>query len=310
MSIAFVFPGQGAQTIGMGRDLAEAYPEARAVFDEVDAALGEKLSDLIWEGDIETLTLTENAQPALMATSMAAMAALKAEGVSVEKAAFVAGHSLGEYSALCAAGALSLADTARLLRIRGKAMQAAVPVGEGAMAAILGLGIEETEKLAEAAAEGAVCQVANENDPSQNVLSGEKAAVERAVAMAKEAGAKRALLLPVSAPFHCPLMGPAAEEMAKALSEVTFNDPAVPLVANVTAEAVTDAAHIRELLVEQVTGRVRWRSSVEWMAAQGVTEAWEIGAGKALSGMIRRIDKSVATRSIGTPDEVKAASDA
>ncbi|MFG6563818.1 ACP S-malonyltransferase [Sulfitobacter sp. 1A13421] len=307
MSIAFVFPGQGAQTIGMGRDLAEAYPEARAVFDEVDAALGEKLSELIWEGDIETLTLTENAQPALMATSMAAMAALRAEGVSVEKAAFVAGHSLGEYSALCAAGALSLADTARLLRIRGKAMQAAVPVGEGAMAAILGLGIEETEKLAEAAAEGAVCQVANENDPSQNVLSGEKAAVERAVAMAKEAGAKRALLLPVSAPFHCPLMGPAAEEMAKALGEVTFNDPVVPLVANVTAEAVSDAARIRELLVEQVTGRVRWRSSVEWMAAQGVTEAWEIGAGKALSGMIRRIDKSVATRSIGTPDEVKVA---
>ena len=310
MSIAFVFPGQGAQTIGMGRDLAEAYPEARAVFDEVDAALGEKLSELIWEGDIETLTLTENAQPALMATSLAAMAALKAEGVSVEKAAFVAGHSLGEYSALCAAGALSLADTARLLRIRGKAMQAAVPVGEGAMAAILGLGIEETEKLAEAAAEGAVCQVANENDPSQNVLSGEKPAVERAVAMAKEAGAKRALLLPVSAPFHCPLMGPAGEEMAKALGEVTFNDPAVPLVANVTAEAVSDAARIRELLVEQVTGRVRWRSSVEWMAARGVTEAWEIGAGKALSGMIRRIDKSVATRSIGTPDEVKAASDA
>ena len=310
MSIAFVFPGQGAQTIGMGRDLAEAYPEARAVFDEVDAALGEKLSELIWEGDIETLTLTENAQPALMATSLAAMAALKAEGVSVEKAAFVAGHSLGEYSALCAAGALSLADTARLLRIRGKAMQAAVPVGEGAMAAILGLGIVETEKLAEAAAEGAVCQVANENDPSQNVLSGEKPAVERAVAMAKEAGAKRALLLPVSAPFHCPLMGPAGEEMAKALGEVTFNDPAVPLVANVTAEAVSDAARIRELLVEQVTGRVRWRSSVEWMAARGVTEAWEIGAGKALSGMIRRIDKSVATRSIGTPDEVKAASDA
>ena len=309
MSIAFVFPGQGAQTIGMGRDLAEAYPESRAVFDEVDAALGEKLSELIWDGDIDTLTLTENAQPALMATSLAAMAALKAEGVSVEKAAFVAGHSLGEYSALCAAGALSLADTARLLRIRGKAMQAAVPVGEGAMAAILGLGIVETEKLAEAAAEGAVCQVANENDPSQNVLSGEKPAVERAVAMAKEAGAKRALLLPVSAPFHCPLMGPAGEEMAKALGEVTFNDPAVPLVANVTAEAVSDAARIRELLVEQVTGRVRWRSSVEWMAARGVTEAWEIGAGKALSGMIRRIDKSVATRSIGTPNEVKVAAE-
>ncbi|MEP3688540.1 MAG: ACP S-malonyltransferase [Sulfitobacter dubius] len=310
MSIAFVFPGQGAQTIGMGRDLAEAYPEARAVFQEVDDALGEKLSDLIWEGDIETLTLTQNAQPALMATSMAAMAALKAEGIEVGKAAYVAGHSLGEYSALCAAGSLSLADTARLLRIRGKAMQAAVPVGEGAMAAILGLGIEETEKLAEAAAEGEVCQVANENDPSQNVLSGDKAAVERAVAMAKDAGAKRALLLPVSAPFHCPLMGPAAEEMARALGEVTFNDPAVPLVANVTAEAVTDAAKIRDLLVEQVTGRVRWRSSVEWMAAEGVTEVWEIGAGKALSGMIRRIEKSLATRSIGTPDEVKAAREA
>ncbi|UOA32086.1 Malonyl CoA-acyl carrier protein transacylase [Sulfitobacter sp. DSM 110093] len=307
MSIAFVFPGQGAQTIGMGRDLAEAYPEARAVFQEVDDALGEKLSDLIWEGDIETLTLTQNAQPALMATSMAAMAALKAEGIEVGKAAYVAGHSLGEYSALCAAGSLSLADTARLLRIRGKAMQAAVPVGEGAMAAILGLGIEETEKLAEAAAEGEVCQVANENDPSQNVLSGDKAAVERAVAMAKDAGAKRALLLPVSAPFHCPLMGPAAEEMARALGEVTFDAPTVPLVANVTAEAVTDPQKIRDLLVEQVTGRVRWRSSVEWMAAQGVTEAWEIGAGKALSGMIRRIEKSLATRSIGTPDEVKAA---
>jgi len=310
MSIAFVFPGQGAQTIGMGRDLADAYPEARAVFDEVDEALGEKLSELIWEGDIETLTLTQNAQPALMATSMAAMAALKAEDISVDKAAYVAGHSLGEYSALCAAGSLSLADTARLLRIRGKAMQAAVPVGEGAMAAILGLGIEETEKLAAAAAEGEVCQVANENDPSQNVLSGHKAAVERAVAMAKDAGAKRALLLPVSAPFHCPLMGPAADEMARALGEVTFNDPTVPLVANVTAEAVSDAAKIRDLLVEQVTGRVRWRSSVEWMAAQGVTEAWEIGAGKALSGMIRRIDKSVATRSVGTPDEVTAARDA
>jgi [acyl-carrier-protein] S-malonyltransferase len=245
-----------------------------------------------------------------MATSMAAMAALKAEGITVDKAAYVAGHSLGEYSALCAAGSLSLSDTARLLRIRGKAMQAAVPVGEGAMAAILGLGIEETEKLAEAAAEGEVCQVANENDPSQNVLSGHRAAVERAVAMAKDAGAKRALLLPVSAPFHCPLMGPAAEEMAKALGEVTFNDPAVPLVANVTAEAVSDAQKISDLLVEQVTGRVRWRSSVEWMAAQGVNEVWEIGAGKALTGMIRRIDKSLVTRNIGTPDEVKAAKEA
>ncbi|UWR09915.1 ACP S-malonyltransferase [Sulfitobacter mediterraneus] len=310
MSIAFVFPGQGAQTIGMGRALAEAYPEARAVFDEVDAALGEKLSDLIWEGDIEAMTLTENAQPALMATSMAAMAALKAEGIGLDRAAFVAGHSLGEYSALCAAGTLSLADTARLLRIRGKAMQAAVPVGQGAMAAVLGLDAETAAKVAEDAAQGDVCQLANENDPTQNVLSGSKAAIERAIVLAKEAGAKRALPLPVSAPFHCALMQPAADEMARALGEVTMNAPQVPLVANVTAEAVTDAGQIRDLLVQQVTGRVRWRSSVEWMAAQGVTEFWEIGAGKALSGMIRRIAKDSAMRAIGTPDDVTAAKDA
>ncbi|KAJ03199.1 ACP S-malonyltransferase [Sulfitobacter mediterraneus] len=310
MSIAFVFPGQGAQTIGMGRALAEAYPEARAVFDEVDAALGEKLSNLIWEGEIEALTLTENAQPALMATSMAAMAALKAEGIGLDRAAFVAGHSLGEYSALCAAGTLSLADAARLLRIRGKAMQAAVPVGQGAMAAVLGLDAEKAAKVAEDAAQGNVCQLANENDPTQNVLSGSKAAIERAVVLAKEAGAKRALPLPVSAPFHCALMQPAADEMARALGEVTMNAPQVPLVANVTAEAVTDAGQIRDLLVQQVTGRVRWRSSVEWMAAQGVTEFWEIGAGKALSGMIRRIAKDSAMRAIGTPDDVTAAKDA
>lgn len=310
MSIAFVFPGQGAQTIGMGRALGEAYPEARAVFDEVDAALGEKLSDLIWEGEIEALTLTENAQPALMATSMAAMAALKAEGIGLDRAAFVAGHSLGEYSALCAAGTLSLADTARLLRIRGKAMQAAVPVGQGAMAAVLGLDADTAAKVAEDAAQGDVCQLANENDPTQNVLSGSKAAIERAVVLAKEAGAKRALPLPVSAPFHCALMQPAADEMARALGEVTMNAPQVPLVANVTAEAVTDAGQIRDLLVQQVTGRVRWRSSVEWMAAQGVTEFWEIGAGKALSGMIRRIAKDSAMRAIGTPDDVTAAKDA
>ncbi|MBM1556916.1 ACP S-malonyltransferase [Sulfitobacter mediterraneus] len=310
MSIAFVFPGQGAQTIGMGRALADAYPEARAVFDEVDAALGEKLSALIWEGEIDALTLTENAQPALMATSMAAMAALKAEGIGLDRAAFVAGHSLGEYSALCAAGTLSLADTARLLRIRGKAMQAAVPVGQGAMAAVLGLDAEKAAKVAEDAAQGDVCQLANENDPTQNVLSGSKAAIERAVVLAKEAGAKRALPLPVSAPFHCALMQPAADEMARALGEVTMNAPQVPLVANVTAEAVTDAGQIRDLLVQQVTGRVRWRSSVEWMAAQGVTEFWEIGAGKALSGMIRRIAKDSAMRAIGTPDDVTAAKDA
>jgi [acyl-carrier-protein] S-malonyltransferase len=310
MSIAFVFPGQGAQTIGMGQALAEAYPAARAVFDEVDAALGEKLSAVIWEGDIEALTLTENAQPALMATSMAAMAALNAEGIGIERASFVAGHSLGEYSALCAAGALSLSDTARLLRIRGRAMQAAVPVGQGAMAAVLGLSAEAADAVAQAAAQGDVCQLANENDPTQNVLSGSTAAIERAIILAKEAGAKRALPLPVSAPFHCALMQPAADEMAQALADVTFNDPSVPLVANVLAEAVTSADQIRDLLVQQVTGRVRWRSSVEWMAAQGVTEFWEIGAGKALSGMIRRIAKDSTMRNVGMPDDVAAAKDA
>lgn len=310
MSIAFVFPGQGAQTIGMGQALAEAYPAARAVFDEVDEALGEKLSALIWEGEAETLTLTENAQPALMATSMAALAAMQAEGIGLERASFVAGHSLGEYSALCAAGTLSLADTARLLRIRGKAMQAAVPVGQGAMAAVLGLDAEAADKVAQDAAQGDVCQLANENDPTQNVLSGSKAAIERAVVLAKEAGAKRALPLPVSAPFHCALMQPAADEMARALGEVEMQDPAVPLVANVLAEPVTDADRIRDLLVEQITGRVRWRSSVEWMVAQGVTEFWEIGAGKALSGMIRRIAKDSTCRAVGAPDDVAALKDA
>lgn len=310
MTTAFVFPGQGAQTIGMGRALAEAYPQARAVFDEVDDALGEKLSALIWEGDIEGLTLTQNAQPALMATSLAAMRALEAEGVSVTRAAFVAGHSLGEYSALAAVGSLSLADTARLLRLRGRAMQAAVPVGEGAMAAILGLDFDTVAKVAQNAAQGEICQVANENDPAQSVVSGNKAAVERAVALAKEAGAKRAVMLPVSAPFHCTLMMPAAAQMAQALSQVEINDPAVPVVANVLAAPVTNAALIRSLLVDQVTGRVRWRTSVEWMAANGVTEIWEIGAGKALSGMIRRIAKDVATRAIGTPEDIKAALEA
>lgn len=307
MSIAFVFPGQGAQTIGMGKELADSYPEARAVFEEVDEALGESLSSLIWEGEIETLTLTENAQPALMATSMAAMAALKAEGVDISRASYVAGHSLGEYSALCAAGTLTLSDAARLLRIRGKAMQAAVPVGEGAMAAVLGLDLAQVEQVARDAAAAGVCEVANENDPAQTVVSGTRAAVEKAVDLAKEAGAKRALLLPVSAPFHCSLMQPAANEMASALSDVSFAAPAVPVVTNVLATGVTDADKLRQLLVEQVTGRVRWKSSVEWMAAQGVSDVWEIGAGKALSGMIRRIDKSLATRAVGTPQEVAAA---
>ncbi len=304
---AFIFPGQGAQTIGMGQALAADYPAAKAVFDEVDEALGESLSSLIWDGDIETLTLTRNAQPALMATSLAAMKALESEGVSITDASFVAGHSLGEYSALAAAGAMSIADTARLLRIRGDAMQEAVPAGEGAMAAILGLEFDVVAQVAQKAAQGEVCQVANENDPAQSVVSGGKNAVERAVELAKEAGAKRAVMLPVSAPFHCTLMVPAAARMAQALAEVDIGEPAVPVVANVLAAGVTNPSLIRSLLVDQVTGRVRWRTSVDWMAAEGVTEMWEIGSGKALSGMIRRINRDISTTTIGTPDEVKAA---
>ena len=305
MTRAFVFPGQGAQTIGMGKDLADAYPAAKAVFDEVDEALGEKLSALIWEGDIETLTLTANAQPALMATSSAAMRALVAEGIGIESAAYVAGHSLGEYSALCAAGALSVTDTAKLLRTRGRAMQEAVPVGEGAMAAVLGLDLAGVQALAAEAAEGQVLSAANDNDPSQVVISGHREAVERAVGMAKDKGAKRALLLPVSAPFHCALMQPAADVMAAALAEADIRDPKVPLVANVEAQAVTNAARIRELLVQQVTGSVRWRESVEWMAANGVDEFVEVGAGKALSGMIRRIAKEANLRAVNTAADAK-----
>ena len=307
MSIAFVFPGQGAQTIGMGRDLADAYPSARAVFDEVDEALGEKLSALIWEGDQDTLTLTQNAQPALMATSMAVMRALESEGVTVEKASFVAGHSLGEYSALCAAGSLSVADTARLLRTRGKAMQDAVPVGVGAMAALLGLDFEAASAVAAEAAQGEVCEAANDNDPGQVVVSGHKGAVERAVELAKERGAKRAVMLPVSAPFHCSLMEPAAGVMAEALSHVDIETPKVSVVPNVCAHGCTSATLLRNHLVDQITGSVRWRESILWMAGEGVTEIWEIGAGKALSGMVRRIDRSIATRAVGTPDDVKAA---
>lgn len=303
---AYVFPGQGAQTIGMGRELAEAYPAARAVFDEVDEALGENLSALVWEGDIETLTLTRNAQPALMATSVAAMRVLEAEGFAITDAAFVAGHSLGEYSALCAAGAISLSDTARLLQIRGTAMQEAVPVGQGAMAAILGLDFATVDEIAREAAEDEVCQAANDNDPAQVVISGHKAAVERAAALAKERGAKRALMLPVSAPFHSALMQPAATVMADALAGVDIHEPAVPLVANVRAEAVLQPGAIRQLLVEQVTGAVRWRESVAFMAEQGVTEFWEIGAGKALSGMIKRIVPGAATRNFGTPADLAA----
>lgn len=304
---AFVFPGQGAQTIGMGKALAEAYPAAKAIFDEVNDALGEDLSGLIWERDIADLTLTRNAQPALMATSLAAMRALEAEGVAVTAAHFVAGHSLGEYSALAAAGAISVADTARLLRVRGTAMQEAVPVGVGAMAAILGLDFEAVQAVAAEAAQGEVCQAANDNDPGQVVVSGHKAAVERATVIAKEKGAKRALLLPVSAPFHCALMAPAATVMAEALDDVEINTPLVPLVANVEASAVTDPAVIRSLLVEQVTGSVRWRESVAYMAANGVTDVFEIGAGKALSGMVKRIDRSLTATAVGTPEDVIAA---
>ncbi|NSX54505.1 ACP S-malonyltransferase [Sulfitobacter sp. 1151] len=307
MMKAFVFPGQGAQTIGMGKALADAYPASKAVFDEVDDALGEALSVLIWEGDQDQLTLTQNAQPALMATSLAAVRALETEGVTIDAASFVAGHSLGEYSALAAAGVFSVGDTARLLRTRGLAMQEAVPVGVGAMAALLGLDFATAQTVADEASQGEVCQAANDNDPGQVVVSGHKAAVERAVEIAKEKGAKRAVLLPVSAPFHCSLMEPAAKIMADALSNVNMNAPVVPLVANVLASDVSDPTTIRSLLVEQVTGSVRWRESVEWMAGKGVTEIWEIGAGKALSGMIRRIDKSVVMRAIGTPDDVKAA---
>lgn len=303
---AFVFPGQGAQAVGMGKALAEAYPAARAVFDEVDEALGEKLSALIWEGSIEELTLTANAQPALMATSLAAMRALESEGVAITDAAFVAGHSLGEYSALAAAGALSISDTARLLRIRGRAMQEAVPVGVGAMAALLGADFAQAAEIASEAAAGDVLQAANDNDPSQVVISGHKAAVERAVEIAKARGVKRAMLLPVSAPFHCALMQPAAEAMREALASVAILAPKVPLVANVRASAVTEPAEIRDLLVEQVTGSVRWRESVLWMAGQGVTEFWEIGSGKALSGMIKRTAKDSLQRNFGTPADVEA----
>lgn len=307
MARAFVCPGQGAQSIGMGKALAEAYPASQAVFDEVDEALGEKLSALIWEGDIETLTLTQNAQPALMATSLAAFRALEAEGVSIAHADYVAGHSLGEYSALAIAGAFSIGDAARLLRTRGEAMQKAVPVGVGAMAALLGLDFAAATAVAQEAAQGDICQAANDNDPGQVVVSGHKAAVERAVDIAKANGAKRAVILPVSAPFHCSLMAPAADVMQAALADVTINNPSIPVIANVRAQAVSDADMIRALLVEQVTGSVRWRESVEFMGANGITDMWEIGAGKALSGMVRRINRDITCQAVGTPDDVTAA---
>ena len=307
MAIAFTFPGQGSQSVGMGRDLAEAFPEARSVFEEVDAALGEKLSSLMWEGPEETLTLTANAQPALMAVSVAAVRVMQARGLVLEdKVAYVAGHSLGEYSALCAAGVFSLADTARLLRIRGNAMQAAVPAGEGAMAAILGLDQDKVEEAC-AKAEGGVCQIANDNGGGQLVISGSKAAVDHAARLCTEMGAKRALMLSVSAPFHSALMAPAAEAMREALAAVEMKVPVVPVVANVTVRPETDPAEIRQRLVEQVTGRVRWRETVEWFAANGVGALYEVGAGKVLCGLARRISRDTATAAVNTPADIEAA---
>ncbi|PZU22377.1 MAG: [acyl-carrier-protein] S-malonyltransferase [Shinella sp.] len=308
MSVAFTFPGQGSQAVGMGRELADNFAEARAVFDEVDEALGEKLSDTMWNGPEDKLTLTANAQPALMAVSVATIRVLEARGLSLkDKVSFVAGHSLGEYSALCAAGTFSLADTARLLRIRGNAMQAAVPVGEGAMAAIIGLEADVVEAVCAEAAELGAAQIANDNGGGQLVISGSKAAIEKAAALASEKGAKRALMLPVSAPFHSALMGPAAEAMAEALAKVEAKNPVVPVVANVRAAPVSDAETIVKLLVEQVTGRVRWRETVEWFAENGVTTLYEIGTGKVLTGLAKRIDKRVAGVAVNTAADIDAA---
>ena len=307
MAIAFTFPGQGSQAVGMGKALADAFPLARSVFDEVDAALGEKLTDIIWNGPSDTLTLTENAQPALMAMSIATLRVLEAEaGIQVKDAKFVAGHSLGEYSALAAAGALSVSDAAKLLRTRGRAMQKAVPVGVGAMAALLGLDFDAAVATAREAAQGQVCDPANDNGGGQVVVSGNKEAVDRAVEIAKIKGARRAMLLPVSAPFHCSLMQPAADVMADALSKVTINKPAVPLVSNVLAQAISDPDEIRRRLIEQVTGTVRWRESVAYMAGEGVTKFFEIGAGKVLTGLVKRIADGAAGVSVGSPADIAA----
>jgi [acyl-carrier-protein] S-malonyltransferase len=308
MSIAFVFPGQGSQTVGMGKALALAYPAAKRVFDEVDAALGERLSAVIWEGPADQLTLTENAQPALMAVSLAAIRVLETvAGLDLARdARFVAGHSLGEYSALAAAGALTIADTARLLRIRGQAMQKAVPVGVGAMAALLGLDFDAARAVAAEAAQGQVCQAANDNGGGQVVVSGDKAAVERSVDIAKGRGAKRAMMLPVSAPFHCALMQPAADAMAQALARVTIRKPSPPLVANVAARAIADPSEIVRRLIEQVTGTVLWRECVAYMVGEGVTTFYEVGAGKVLSGLVRRIADGAAGVPIGAPEDINA----
>lgn len=311
MAVAFVFPGQGSQDVGMGRELAEAYGAAREVFEEVDAVLSQNLSQIMWEGPKETLTLTENAQPALLAVSMAVMRVLEQEkGFSLKgKVKFVAGHSLGEYSALAAAGAFSLADAVRLLKLRGQAMQAAVPVGKGAMSALLGVGIDVARKVAQAAAQGDVCQIANDNEPLQVVLSGDKSALDRVQEVGKQFGVRRTVPLPVSAPFHCALMQPAADAMAEALASIDVQVPIVPVVANVIAEPVTDPAEIKRRLVEQVTGTVRWRECVTYMTANGVTDIYEVGVGKVLAGLVKRTEKTLNAISIGTPAEVDAALD-
>ncbi len=308
MSNAFTFPGQGSQKVGMGKELAEQFSAAKAVFDEVDDAVGKKLSQIMWEGSTEDLTMTENAQPALMAVSMAVIRVLEQEkGFDLAASAkFIAGHSLGEYSALAAGGAISLADTAKLLQIRGRAMQQAVPVGEGAMAAILGLDFDPVMAIAIEAAQGDVCTAANDNAPGQVVVSGTKAAVERAMALASEKGARRAMLLPVSAPFHCQMMSPAADAMQDALDSVAIKDPVVPLIANVLAAPITSPDEIRQRLVEQVTGTVRWRESVTFMATNGIDTLYEVGAGKVLSGLARRIERSLETNAIGTPEDIES----
>ena len=303
---ALVCPGQGSQSIGMGKLLADEYSSAKAIFEEVDEALGENLSYLIWEGNIEELTLTQNAQPALMAMSLAALRGLESEGFKTENCAYLAGHSLGEYSALAMSKAISVSDAARLLRARGLAMQDAVPVGVGAMAAILGLNFATVQSLAIEAQAVGICQAANDNDPSQVVISGEKTAVELAIELAKNSGAKRAIMLPVSAPFHCELMAPAAQKMKIELEAIEIKPPIVPIVSNVSAQAISDPNEIKKLLVSQVTGSVRWRESIMWMAKNNVDEIWEIGSGKALSGMIRRIDKNINLMAISSPEDVRA----
>ena len=309
MGVAFVFPGQGSQDVGMGAELAKAFPAAKRVFEEVDEALGQKLSAVMWEGPKETITLTENAQPALMAVSMAVMRVLEVEkGFKLEdKVKFVAGHSLGEYSALAAAGTFSIADAARLLKLRGQAMQKAVPVGVGAMAALLGVGMDVARLIAADAAQGDCCDIANDNDPSQVVLSGHKSAIDRVGEVGKKHGLRRALPLPVSAPFHCALMKPAADAMAEALGKVKMNAPVIPVIANVVAGPISDPAEIRRCLVEQVTGTVRWRECVLAMAGAGVTQFYEIGSGKVLSGLAGRIDKNLTAKPIGTPADIEAA---